>query len=102
MSEILERYLTIQEVASRTGQHPETVRRAIRAGRLAAYRIPKNTRVTEEAFQDYIRSYHCPAHATTSRISNYDAGNGASSGGKKESGSDFRQVLRTRRALARR
>lgn len=102
MSDVMERYLTIHEVAARTGQHIETVRRAIRAGRLAAYRIPKNTRITEEAFQDYLRSYHCPAHGTTNRTSNYDAGNGASSGGKKGSASGFQQVQRMRRALARR
>jgi len=49
---------TLAQVAARLTVNPETLRRAIRAGRLRAIVFPGSagTRISDSALQDYLRS----------------------------------------------
>ncbi|WP_083301825.1 helix-turn-helix domain-containing protein [Kozakia baliensis] len=98
----VERLMTVNRVAMIVSVHPETIRRAIRARKLGAYRAPGGLRISETDLKAYLDTYHCPASEMTSRTWSYVEANGPSSGGKKGSVSDFRQALRTKNALARR
>jgi len=102
MGEVMQPLLTINRAASIVGCHTETLRRAIRAGKLAAYCRPGATRISETDLKAYLDTYHCPATEMTSRTWNYVAANGPSSGGKKENATDSRLALRMRNALDKR
>lgn len=102
MGEGMPRLLTVRKAASEIDVCPETVRRAIRSGKLAAYLRPGGYRVSTVDLQAYMDTYHCPASETTSRTWNYAAANGRLSGGKADKESAFRLAQRTRNALAKR
>ncbi|GAB6854206.1 hypothetical protein JCM15831A_12300 [Asaia astilbis] len=102
MGEGMPRLLTVKKAASEIHVCAETVRRAIRAGKLAAYRRPGGYRVSTTDLQAYMDTYHCPASEMINPTWNYVAANGRSSGGKREKENDFRLAQRTRNALAKR
>lgn len=102
MGDGMPRLLTVRKVASEIDVCPETIRRAIRTGRLAAYRHPSGYRVSTVDLQAYMDTYHCPASEMTSRTLSYVGANGRSYGGKADKESAFRLAQRTRNALAKR
>ncbi|WP_390614214.1 helix-turn-helix domain-containing protein [Gluconacetobacter diazotrophicus] len=91
--------MTVAAAASIAGLHIDTLRKAIREGRLEAYRRPRATRVTPEALRAYMDLYLCPAKDQIGHFWNSIEGRGASSGGRAESASEARRVLRMKRAL---
>ncbi|WP_408869689.1 helix-turn-helix domain-containing protein [Brytella acorum] len=93
--------LTVRAAAIVTGLCEETIRRAIRAGRLEAYRRHRATRIRPDALNAYMDSYLCPASDQISHSSNYIGGRGQSSGGRKASAGVSRLALRMRSALDR-
>jgi excisionase family DNA binding protein len=48
--------MTAQQVADRLGSHVNYVYTLIRTGKLEAYQIKKGYGVSEEAFQEYLKS----------------------------------------------
>lgn len=52
----IERYYTVSETAELLKVHIETIRRAIRAGHLKAYRMPggRRYRITTKAIQEFL------------------------------------------------
>ncbi|GBQ19573.1 hypothetical protein AA12717_0296 [Gluconacetobacter sacchari DSM 12717] len=99
MSETIIPLLTVSRAAAIVQCHPETIRRAIRNGRLAAYRRPGCTRISETDLKAYLDTYHCPATEMTSPTWNYVAANGPSSGGRAASVTAALQVARMKRSL---
>ena len=93
--------LTVAAAAARLDCSPETVRRAIRAGRLACYRIGGCTRIAPEHVAAFLETRLCPARDPQDPGSNSAAAPGASSGGTAASGAAFQQGRRTGRALDR-
>jgi excisionase family DNA binding protein len=55
------RMMSIAKVAAQIDCHPETLRRAIRAGKLACYKLGRCTRITQEQLQAYLDAALCPA-----------------------------------------
>jgi excisionase family DNA binding protein len=53
--------MTVAQAAQRLGCNPETLRRAIRQGRLACYRFGGCTRLSEEHLRAYLDSALRPA-----------------------------------------
>jgi excisionase family DNA binding protein len=53
--------LTVKEVAERLACHPETVRRAIKAGEIGYVRRPGFIRIAENDFMDFLERNRCPA-----------------------------------------
>lgn len=96
---MLPRYMTVAKAASIADLHIDTVRKAIRQGKLEAYRRPRATRVTPEALKAYMDLYLCPARDQNDHSSNYIGGRGTLSGGKAESASEARRALRMRKVL---
>lgn len=95
------RLLTVNAAASILGYSPETIRRAIRGGRLEAYRRPRGTRIEPDALRTYMELYLCPAKDLTAHSSNYIAVTTASSGGKAAKDGAPRQAMRMSAALDR-
>ncbi|KXV51115.1 hypothetical protein AD944_02990 [Acetobacter tropicalis] len=95
-------FLTVPEAASLVRRHPETLRRAIRQGRLAAWRQPGCTLVSVEALMAFMEGFLCPASVTKSLTSNSAVGSIASSGGSAKSVTAYRQEQRMRRSLDKR
>ncbi|MGL4966122.1 MAG: helix-turn-helix domain-containing protein [Inquilinus sp.] len=95
------RYLTVERAAAIVEVDPETIRRAIRAGRLACYRPGggRLIRITPEQLDAYMESTLCPVRETTPPISDPDEASSKSSGTKADSVDGFRQARRTRSAL---
>lgn len=102
MGEGMPRLLTVKKAAFEIQFCAETLRRAIRAGKLAAYRRPGGYRISTTDLKAYMDTYHCPASEMISPTWNYVAANGRLSGGKKDKENDFRLAQRTRTALAKR
>lgn len=101
LREPIPRLLTAAAAATQLGCHPETIRRAIRAGALACYRLGGCTRIAPEQLAAYLERHRCPARDPQDPSSNSAAASGASSGGTEASVAGFRQGRRTRRALDR-
>ncbi|MBO1361998.1 helix-turn-helix domain-containing protein [Acetobacter sacchari] len=99
MSEAIAPLLTVYKAAAIVGCCDETIRRAIRSGKLAAYRRPRCTRIAMNDLKAYLDTYHCPASEMTSPTWNYVAANGPSSGGKTDSAAASRLAQRMRNAL---
>ncbi|KXV69539.1 hypothetical protein AD951_06085 [Acetobacter malorum] len=95
-------FMTVPEAAMAVRRHPETLRRAIRQGRLAAWRQRGCTLVSPEALRAYMEDFFCPASATKSLISNAVEASTTSSGGSPESVTVYRQEQRMRRSLDKR
>jgi excisionase family DNA binding protein len=55
------RLMTVAGAAAALTRHPETVRRAIRAGRLGCYRIGGCTRISPEQLEAYLTASELPA-----------------------------------------
>jgi excisionase family DNA binding protein len=81
--------MTIAAVAVELGCHPETVRRAIRSGHLACYRMGGITRVSSEQLATYLDRCLRPARATEDEHS----------ANTEEALRRFRFSLRVRKAL---
>ncbi|WP_394356096.1 helix-turn-helix domain-containing protein [Brytella acorum] len=92
-------FLRVSEAAALVRRHPETLRRAIREGRLTAWRQPGCTLVSVEALMVFMEGFLCPAREMKNPISNPGAGNGVSSGGKRENDVDFRLAQRMKRRV---
>jgi excisionase family DNA binding protein len=101
MPEFRPALMTVNGAAEQIGCHPETIRRAIRTGRLACYRMRGCTRIAPEHLQAYLDASLCPARDQQDHDSNSTAANGTSRGGREMSVSDFRQARRIRAALDR-
>ena len=93
------RLLTIAAAADQLDLNPETIRRAIRAGRLACYRLGGCTRIAPEQLAAYLESSLCPARETKSLTLSPEEGSGQSSGGKTDSVDEFRRERTMNRAL---
>lgn len=91
--------LTVSEAALLVRRHPETLRRAIREGRLAAWRQRGCTLVSPETLKAYLDDYLCPASATKSLISNAVEASTTSSGGQAVNVEDFRRERMMRKML---
>jgi len=92
--------LTVQQAAVWLNCHPETVRRAIRAGKLAAYRRTNCTRVSEADLVAYLNTFYQPAEPGADVASQDETRLAALQ--SKKAVDDFRLALRIKRALARR
>ncbi|GEN63188.1 hypothetical protein AOE01nite_14120 [Acetobacter oeni] len=99
MSDAITPLLTVSRAASILGCHVETVRRAIRSGRLAAFRMRGCTRISQADLKAYLDTYHCPAHEMTNPIWNSGGASGPSSGGRAASVSDALRVARMKHQL---
>lgn len=102
MREEMPRLLTVRAAASIVGYHPETIRKAIREGRLEAYRRPRATRIEPNALRTYMELYLCPAKDPIDHFSNYTAERTTSSGGRAARDGAPRRVMRMNAALDRR
>ncbi|MBF0860222.1 hypothetical protein HKD24_13585 [Gluconobacter sp. LMG 31484] len=78
-------------------RHPETLRRAIRQGRLAAWRQRGCTLVSLEALRAYMEDFFCPASASKSLTSNSAVASIVSSGGPMENAIAFQRAQRMKR-----
>ncbi|MDL2172425.1 MULTISPECIES: helix-turn-helix domain-containing protein [Asaia] len=101
MGEGMPRLLTVNAAASIVGYHPETLRKAIREGRLEAYRRPRGTRIEPDALKAYMDLYLCPASDQTDHFSNYTGARTALSGGKAARDGAPRRAMRMNAALDR-
>jgi excisionase family DNA binding protein len=96
------RLMTVARVAAQLDCHPETIRRAIREGRLACYRMRGCTRISPEHLQAYLDAFECRALDQIPQHLNSVAGGGKSSGGMAASAAASRLERRMRLALAKR
>jgi excisionase family DNA binding protein len=94
--------MTPTEVATELGCHPETIRRALRRGDLACFRMRGVTRIAPEHLNAYLETSLCPVSRMNSLTSNGDAEVGQSSGGKLDVASEFRLERRMRASLDKR
>ncbi|MCP9319103.1 helix-turn-helix domain-containing protein [Acetobacter persici] len=92
-------FMTVPEAAMAVRCHPETLRRAIRDGRLAAWRRRRCTLVSPEALMAYLEGFLCPASASKSLISNSVAASTTSSGGMPENAIAFQRAQRMKRRV---
>src|SRR6185312_13526355 len=99
MTEVLPRLMTVETVASQLDVHPETLRRAIRSGKLACYRLSGCIRIAPEQLAAYLESHLCPVQGQIALPSRSIEGSGISSGGTEMRAAGFRQERRTQRAL---
>ena len=99
MPESLPRLFTVDTAAAQLDCHPETLRRAIRRGDLACYRIGGCTRIAPDQLTAYLEASLCPARDPSDPSSSSTAGSGPSAGGTMDAVDTFRQARRTRRAL---
>ena len=53
--------MTMTEAAEHLGLHPETIRRAARAGKLSYYKLQGCIRISPEQLADYLAASLCPA-----------------------------------------
>ncbi|GAJ30586.1 helix-turn-helix domain-containing protein [Acidomonas methanolica] len=95
-------FMTVPEAAMAVRRHPETLRRAIREGRLAAWRQRGCTLVSVADLMAYMEGFLCPAQKMKTPTSNSGAASITSSGGKRENDVDFRLAQRMRSALDKR
>ncbi len=51
-----ETFYTIQEVAEKLGYHHNTIRKAIKSGRLKAVKMAKEWRITETSLKDFLNN----------------------------------------------
>jgi excisionase family DNA binding protein len=93
------RIYTTATAAAALGYHVETVRRAIREGRLACYRPGRAARISEEHLQAWLKASECPARDPQDQSSNGTEADGASSGGTMDLGAELRQERRMNQAL---
>ena len=98
MSNIL---LTVEAAAERLGCAPETVRRAIRAGRLACYRLGGCIRIAPEHLSAFLESHLCPVRDQTAPASSSTADSTTSPGGTDRHVGAYQQARRTQSALDR-
>jgi excisionase family DNA binding protein len=90
------RLMTVARAAAALDCHPETVRRAIRSGRLACYRMRGCTRISPEHLQAYLdASFHPAKSADDEPVATL----GARSGVRDVAG-QFRLERRMRAALS--
>ena len=99
MPEPLPRLFTVDSAAAQLDCHPETLRRAIRRGDLACYRIGGCTRIAPEHLTAYLEASLCPARAPQDPSLSGTAASGPSAGGTQDAVDTFRQARRTRAAL---
>ena len=91
--------LTVRKAAVLLDVHPETLRRAIRAGKLACYKPGRCARITEAQLQAYLDAHLCPARDQTDPNSNGENSDGTSSGGMETNVAAFRLAQRMNAAL---
>ncbi len=51
-----EKFYTIQEVADKLGYHHNTIRKAIKSGKLQAIRMTKEWRITESSLKNFLKN----------------------------------------------
>lgn len=95
------RTITISAAAAQLGVHPETLRRAIRAGKMACYRMGGCVRLAPEHIDAYLESSLCPARDPQDPGLNSAAASGASSGGTATNVDGFRLAQQMRSTLDR-
>ena len=93
--------LTVRKAAALLDMHPETLRRAIRAGKLACYKPGRCARITETQLQAYLDAHLCPARDQTDPASNGESSDGTSSAGMQTSVAAFQLGRRKNAALDR-
>lgn len=93
------RLLTVADAAVRVCCHPETIRRAIRRGDLACYRMRGCTRIDPDHLQAYLDTSLCPASGTTIPTSSSGGAGGQSSGGRATAAAELRLEQRMNAAL---
>lgn len=91
--------LTIEQVAERIGLHPETLRRAVRAGKLGCYRLQGCIRIAPAQLDAYLQENLCPAHVPTDPLSKPERACSTLLGSTETSVSAYRQARRTRLSL---
>ncbi|MGI4950960.1 MAG: helix-turn-helix domain-containing protein [Janthinobacterium lividum] len=99
MPERLPRLFTVAAAAAQLDCHPETLRRAIRRGDLACYRLGGCTRIAPDQLSAYLEAALCPARDPQDLSSSSTGASGPSAGGTMDAVDSFRQARRTRRAL---
>ncbi len=95
------RLMTVAAAAAELDCHPETLRRAIRAGRLSCYRMGGCTRIAPEHLTAYLEDHLCPARDPMDQSSNGAGASGTPSGGKMDIAEGLRLERRMTRALDR-
>jgi len=90
---------TAEEVARRLKCNPETVRRAIRTGRLAFYKLNGCNRVSLPDLAAYLESNRCPVQGQTDPSSSSGEASTTSSGGAMELVTAHRRAVATRSSL---
>lgn len=90
---------TIPAAAARLSVHPETLRRAIRAGTLSCYRIGGCIRISDDQLTAYLDSALCPARAPTDHGLSDTEASGPSPSGTGIDVAGFQQARRTNAAL---
>lgn len=93
------RLYTTASAAAALGYHVETIRRAIRAGKLACYRPGRNARIAPEHLDAWLKASECPARDPNDPLSNDTEADGQSSGGMAASVAEFRLEQRMNKAL---
>lgn len=94
---ILPRLMTVAAAAEELGCSAEHLHRAIRARRLACYRLGRLIRVTPEQIAAYVESSLCPAQDPRGHVSTAGADDGAS----ERAVEALQQTRRVNRALDR-
>ena len=93
--------LTVEEVADRLRCNPETVYRAVRARRLACYRVQSCIRIAPDDLTAYLESTRCPALDQSAPSLSSGVASGASSGGTETHADEFRRGQAIRSSLDR-
>ena len=91
--------LTVRKAAVLLDVHPETLRRAIRAGKLACYKPGRCARISEQQLQAYLDAHLCPARDQTDPVSNGENSDGISPGGTEMHVAAFQLARRMNAAL---
>jgi excisionase family DNA binding protein len=97
----MSRLLTITKAAEQFDCHPETLRRAIRAGKLACYRFGGAVRLSPEHLQAWMDAALCPARDPQDQSLSHAEEAGQSSGGMETHVAALQQARRQNKALGR-
>jgi excisionase family DNA binding protein len=96
------RVMSLAAAASMLQVHPETLRRAIRAGKLTAYKVGRVARVSHDQIQSYLDASLCQDQDPMDLSSNGGKTGGTSQLGSEENVAAFRLERRMNALLDKR